>query len=225
MLELINNLNFQVNDKIYLKDPSSSELGSRILNASIRLIDEMGMESFTFKKLAAEIESTEASVYRYFESKHKLLLYLTSWYWAWTEYRLVFRTANIESAENRLERALDLLTEPAVQDHAFENIDEEALHRIVISESSKSYLTKEVDSDNQDGAYLAYKQLVARVSDLILEINPNYKYPHMLISTVIEGVHHQRYFADHLPRLTDVVKGEDAIGSFYKEMVFKAIRS
>ena len=58
----------------YLKDPQGSELGINILKASIELIEEIGIEDFTFKKLSIRIESTEASVYRYFESKHQLLL-------------------------------------------------------------------------------------------------------------------------------------------------------
>ena len=45
----------------------------------------------------------------------------------------------------------------------------------------------------------------------------------MLISTLIEGAHHQRFFAQHLPRLTDEVNGEDAIIEFSKEAAFKAI--
>ena len=45
----------------------------------------------------------------------------------------------------------------------------------------------------------------------------------MLISTLIEGAHHQRFFAQHLPRLTDAVNGEDAIIEFSKEVTFKAI--
>ena len=45
----------------------------------------------------------------------------------------------------------------------------------------------------------------------------------MLISTIIEGAHSQRYFADHLPRLTDVVAGEDAVPTFYSELAIKAI--
>ncbi len=224
MLELLNKVNIQVKGEVCLKDPASSELGAKIFNEGVQMIDKMGMESFTFKKLGEAIGSTEGSIYRYFENKHKFLLYLTSWYWCWTEYRLVFRTANIDSAEERLERALALLTSPAENDIVFGEVDQEALHRIVISESAKSFMTKEVDEDNRIGAYLAYKQLVSRVSNLILEINPNYKYPHMLVSTVLEGAHHQRYFAEHLPRLTNVVKGEDAVGEFYKTMVFNTIQ-
>ncbi len=45
----------------------------------------------------------------------------------------------------------------------------------------------------------------------------------MLVSTVIEGSHNQRYFAEHLPRLTDAIMGEDAITEFYLDVTFKAI--
>jgi hypothetical protein len=46
----------------------------------------------------------------------------------------------------------------------------------------------------------------------------------MLISTVIEGAHMQRHFADHLPRLTDQIEGKDAVTDFYQSIVFKAIQ-
>lgn len=223
MQHLTSNINIQVNDKIYLKDPVSSELGKKILATGIDLIDEMGFEQFTFRKLGKAIGSTEASVYRYFENKHKLLLYLTSWYWGWMEYRMAFTLANVESASARLERAINILTEPVGDDGNFAHIDEGKLYRIVISDSSKAYLTKDVDRENRDGAFAGYKRLVQRVSDVVMEINPDYKYPHMLISTVIEGAHHQRFFAGHLPGLTDVVDGEDAVTECYKSMVFKTI--
>ncbi|MEL6635107.1 MAG: TetR/AcrR family transcriptional regulator [Bacteroidota bacterium] len=224
MHNLLSNFRIQVNEHIYLKNPESSDLGRRILTGSIEMLDKMGFECFTFRKLGKHIGSTEASVYRYFESKHKLLLYLTSWYWRWMEYQLVFSLANIESPYDRLKKAILLLTENIEEDNSYTHIDEVKLHRIVISESSKAYLTKEVDEENSYGVFSSYKQLVGRVSDIILEINPGFKYPHMLVSTVIEGAHHQRFFADHLPRLTDVVTGEDAITEFYKEMVFKTIK-
>lgn len=224
MHPLLTNVRIHVNEHIFLKDPETSDLGRKIVKGSIDMLDDIGFEDFTFRKLGKQIDSTEASIYRYFESKHKLLLYLTSWYWAWMEYKLVFSLANIESPEERLERSIKLLTEDVPQDISFEHIDNNKLSHVVICESSKSYLTKEVDEENNEGAFAGYKQLVARVSDIILEINPKYKYPHMLVSTVIEGAHHQRYFAEHLPRLTDVVKGEDAITEFYTELVVKAIK-
>lgn len=223
MKSLLSKVSIQVNEKIYLKNPESSQLGRRIVEGSIDLIDEMGFEHFNFRKLGQAIQSTEASIYRYFENKHRLLLYLTAWYWSWTEYRLVFHLANVDSPHERLKRALDLLTEKVTEDGDFAHINEVKLNRIVISESSKAYLTREVDMENKDGAFAGYKQLVGRIAQIVLEINPEYKYPHMLISTVIEGAHLQSFFSDHLPRLTDKVEGEDSIVNFYREIVFKAI--
>ncbi|HBY69084.1 MAG TPA: TetR family transcriptional regulator, partial [Flavobacteriaceae bacterium] len=92
MEELLKNLQIRVNENLYLKDPESSSLGKKIIENSIILIEEIGFEGFTFKKLGDRIQSPEASIYRYFENKHKLLLYLTSWYWSWKEYQLVIKT-------------------------------------------------------------------------------------------------------------------------------------
>ena len=225
MNNLLSKISIQVNEKVYLKDPESSALGQKILNSGIDMIAELGFEDFTFRKLAAAIKSTEASIYRYFESKHKLLLYLTSWYWGWTEYKLVFGMANIECPKDRLKKAVLLLTEEVKEDSDFSHINEVKLNKIVISESSKVYLNKVVDEENKEGVYSGYKQIVQRVTDIIIEINPSYKYPHMLVSTTIEGSHHQRFFTEHLPHLTDVVKGEDAISCFYNQLIFKAIES
>lgn len=223
MDSLLTQLTIKVNEAVYLKDPASSELGRKILRASIDMLEEVGFEAFTFRKLASKIGSTEASVYRYFESKHKLLLYLTSWYWGWMEYRLAFGLANIDSPTERLKRAITLLTQEIKEDGSYAHINEILLNRIVIAESSKVYMTKSVDEENKHGVFMGYKRLVAYVSEIVHEINPAYKYPHMLISTIIEGAHHQRYFAAHLPRLTDVINGEDAITDFYKELVLKTI--
>lgn len=223
MRDLISKLSIVVSENIYLKNPESSELGKKILSGSIEIIDEIGFEAFTFRKLGIQIKSPEASIYRYFENKHKLLLYLASWYWNWMDYRLVFRLANINSAEERLTRAIHLLTEKVEEDGSFKHINEVKLNHIVIAESSKVYLTKTVDEENEIGAFSAYKQLVHRVSNLVLELKSDYKYPHMLVSAVIEGSHSQRFFSEHLPRLTDTIKGEDSIQEFYFDLVKKAL--
>jgi AcrR family transcriptional regulator len=218
-------ISLAVNDKVYLKDPRSSKLGNKIVEGAIDLIDEIGFEEFTFRKLATAIDSTEASVYRYFENKHKLLVYLTLWYWGWLEYRLVFRLVNIEDPQERLNRAITAITETVEHDSDFMQIDEIKLDKIVITESSKIYMNKLVDSDNSKGFFKPYKDLVQRVCDIILEINPDYKYPHMLVTTCIEGAHHQRFFAEHLPRLTDILPNEDAVSTFYLDLIKKAIKA
>lgn len=223
MENVLANLSIKISDHLYLKNPESSQLGKNIVSGSIDLIDEIGFENFNFRKLANSIQSTEASIYRYFESKQKVLLYLSSWYWSWLEYRLVFSITNIPTAEEKLKIAIRLLTEKQAINSTFSHINEQKLHQIVISESLKSYLSRQVDEVNKDGAFLAYKNLVERLSNLVLEINPNFCYPRMLITTVIEGGHIQRHFADHLPRLTDTIKGEDSIHLFYERIVFNAL--
>lgn len=208
---------------MYLKDPESSDLGKRIIRGSIDLINEIGFDQFTFRKLSSEIESTEASVYRYFENKHKLLLYLTAWYWSFMECQLAFLTTNIDDPNKRLDRAIRLITDAASEDDFYRDYNLGKISGIVNNESLKIYLTKEVDEVNKDGAFVPYKQFVERISDIIMEINPEYPYPHMLVSTAIEGAHLQRFFGEHLPRLTDVKSREDYLYDFYKEIIIKAI--
>ena len=83
-------LKITLNDRLFLRNPEETELGKKIIQHAIVLIHQIGFESFTFKKLAFEIGTTEAGIYRYFENKHLLLIYIVDWYWAWQEYRLLF---------------------------------------------------------------------------------------------------------------------------------------
>ncbi|MEM6686023.1 MAG: TetR/AcrR family transcriptional regulator [Bacteroidota bacterium] len=212
-----------ISQELYTKNPESSELGKKIVSRSIEMIDELGFEAFTFKKLGQSIGSNESSIYRYFESKHMLLVYLICWYWSWVEYRLVFATNNIPSKKDKLAAAIEILTRKVDVDNSFSYIDEIILNRIIIAESSKAYHTKDIDSENEKGYYKVYKRVVQRVSNMVTEINPDFEYPNMLISTVIEGAHQQRYFSIHLPSLTDVTVGKDSIVKFYSDLVFKVI--
>lgn len=219
MIVIQSNISSKINSKVFKKDPLSSELGKKILEGTIDLMSEIGFEDFTFKKLSESIDSTEASIYRYFENKHNLLTYLTMWYWGWLQYKCAISTINIVSPYIRLENIIMAITEPIVQDDQFEHIDEVKLHQIVITESSKVYHCKKVDQDNKDGFFLSYKELVEAVASIILEIDEKYLYPHMLVSTIIEGAHHQRFFAEHLPRLTNTCEGIDTVTSFFLQLV------
>ncbi len=222
----MNNLsiNFDLNQELFSKNPVSSELGQKILSKSIELINEIGFEAFTFKKLGKAINSPESSIYRYFKNKHMLLVYLTSWYWSWADYQIVFATTNINSAKERLVKTISILTQPVMESTSIPYINETLLSNIIISESIKSYHTKNVDEENKKGYFKAYKRVVQRVSDIFLELKPDFKYPHMLVSTIIEGTHHQKYFAEHLPSLTDITKEKNTIEQFYTEMALNFIK-
>jgi len=212
-----------IDPNLYTKNPDSSDLGRKIVSNSIEMIDELGFEGFTFKKLGTRIGSNESSIYRYFDNKHALLVYLISWYWSWVEYKLVFTITNKPSPKEQLTGAIEILTSQVTEDNSFSYINEVLLHRIIITESSKIYHNKDIDTENQKGFYKSYKSVVQRLSDIVLAVTPGYQYPHMLISTVIEGSHNQHYFSEHLPSLTDVEKGKATIVQFYTELVLKAI--
>jgi len=219
------NLNINVNSNLYTKNPDSSELGQNIISHSIQLINDIGFEAFTFKKLSVIIKSPESSIYRYFNNKHDLLIYLTSWYWNWTEYRIVLATANITNAKEKLKNSLSVLIKPVIVDDSISYVNEILLDKIIITESVKAYHTKNVDKENKKGYFESYTSVVNSVAKIILEINPKFEYPHMLISTVIEGAHQQRYFYNHIPTLTDIKKGENVIIKFYNKLVFNTITS
>lgn len=222
MKNLIANIKIAVNNKLYVKDPETSELGKKIIQNSILLIDEIGFELFTFKKLGERIQSNESSIYRYFENKHKLLVYLSSWYWTWIDYNLVFSTANISNAEEKLEKAIRIVTQNITDDLNTPHINEAVLNRIIISEFTKTFLTKEVDEENKEGFFLIYKCVVNRIIEIINEVNPNYNYSRSLASTIVEGALHQQFLKQHFKTITNF-KETDDISAFYIDLAKKAV--
>jgi len=219
-------LQLLMNKNLFLRDPQETALGRKIVGESIQLIDELGIEQFTFRKLAHRIESTEASIYRYFENKHRLLIYLIAWYWNWLEYKIDFKTQNITDPDHKLDIAITVVAEKKEQDATFSEIDEVALSRIVVAESDKAYLTKQVDEENSEGLFRGFKTLCKKIAAFVLEINPKYKYPHSLVSTMLQAAHQQQFFAAHLPSLTDLQKGNlnSENIEFLKDMVSRAIK-
>ncbi|MGZ8557731.1 MAG: TetR/AcrR family transcriptional regulator [Chitinophagaceae bacterium] len=219
-------LQIKMNEKLFLRNPEQTELGKKIILHSIQLIHKNGFESFTFKKLAEDIGTTEAGVYRYFENKHRLLIYITAWYWSWLEYRIVFNTINIKNPKVKLKRVIQLLATTVEDDIRTSYVNESILHQIIIAEGTKAYLTKHVTEDNKDQLFKPYKDLCAKIGDIILECNPKYKYPKSLSSTIIEMAHFQNFFMNNLPSLTDFGKDKDEskIVSFLEDLVFSSLK-
>lgn len=219
---ILNNFKITINDKLFLKDPETSDLGKKIIQYSIILIDEIGFEAFTFKKLGDKIGSNESSIYRYFESKHKLLIYLSTWYWSWIEYQLVFATTNISDPVKKLENAIDVVTQVCVDDMNTSHIDESILNRIIISEFNKTLFTKEVDEENNEGFFLVYKSVIMRLIEIIKEVNPTFSYPKSLASLVVDGALHQHYLKIHFNTISDCCD-ETPPTFFFKSLIFKQL--
>lgn len=220
-------IRIKMNDKLYLRNPEESALGKKIVKNGLALINKLGFEDFTFKKLAIEINTTEASIYRYFENKHKLLVYLITWYWSFLEYKVVFGINNIKDAELKLKTIIKIITEeptqPAVSSDFINELD---VYKLVIWEGSKAYLTRNVSKDNKDRVFKPYKDLCERFSHIIKEYNSKYKFPHSLASTILEMSHAQKFFKQNLPALTDFPKEIDdkKVVLFLESLLFSSIK-
>ncbi len=200
-----------INEKLFLQNPQRTDLGRKILKNGVLLLDEVGFERFNFKKLANRINSAEASIYRYFENKHYLLVYLLNWYWEWMKLSIDLKTINIREPREKLALAIRCVVHTARRDARVKFIDEEVLHRIVVREGTKAYHKKEVDEQNKDGFFISYKTLCEQLAAILLEIRPDFPYPRALASNLLEMANNHIYFAGHLPRLTEIDGSKDIL--------------
>ena len=205
---MVIDIKFKLNDSLFLRDPQDTDLGKRILQYSILLINELGFESFTFKKLANRIDSVEKSIYRYFDNKHKLLLFLTSWYWEWVHHLIKENIKNIEDPATKLKMAIENIVHATSDSTSNAYINEALLHQLIINEGAKAYHTCHVDNENKLGLFFSYKNLVHTVVELIQDVNPRFRYSTSLASNLFEMANNQIYFASHMPRLTDIDEHE-----------------
>jgi AcrR family transcriptional regulator len=214
-----------MNPRLYVKDPEQSTLGKSIIEKSISLVQQLGFEDFTFRKLAAEIGTTEASVYRYFENKHRLLTYIITWFWTCLEYQLVYHTNNITDPKQKIFTVIKLITFQLKDDFVFQQIDRNQVFQVVITEGSKPYLTRHVTEDNKDQLFKPYKDLCARIADIFVQYRPGYQFPRSLSSTLLEMAHYQLFFKTNLPSLTDFAGDSDdsGVGKYLEHLVFAAL--
>lgn len=224
MQNIISGLKVNVSPMIYVKDPETSDLGKKIIEHSIDLIDEIGFDNFTFKKLGERIGSNESSIYRYFENKHKLLLYLSSWYWGWIEFKLILSTNNMQNPVEKLTKAIEIVTEEINIDNNHPHINEIKLHQIVVCEFSKSYLTKEVDQENKNGYFLIYKRVINLIIGIAEELNPNYPFMKSLVSLVVEGSLHQHFLKNHFKTITNCSENVTPT-QFFTDLMLKQLQT
>ena len=84
---------------------------------------------------------------------------------------------------------------------------------------------KDVAEINKNEVFKAYKDLCAKIAEVIKAYNPKFKYPKSLSTTLIETSHAQQYFSAYLPRLTDSTpKNKSSFtAEFLEEILFKAL--
>jgi AcrR family transcriptional regulator len=193
-----------------LKDPRQTELGKSIVKNGIYMIAELGFEEMNFKKLGKAIGSPEASIYRYFENKHKFLLYIMAMYWGMIDQHCEKIIQSRNGHEEKIYSILDLLC--SSPDIPFGNvkIPGEVIYAVVIGESVKTFMTKHVDADNNHGAFRTLKS--------------TYPFPKALASTIIEMSLYHRYFSEHLPSMTDIGKHQSIVDDL-KQWIIGLLRA
>jgi AcrR family transcriptional regulator len=219
---------FNLSEKLYLRDPQKSAVGQAIIRQSVVLIDRHGFDKLTFRKIAEEIESTEATVYRYFENKFRLLQYLIVWHWTSVNFQIDFHLNNVAAPQEQLKICLQVLAGTR-KPFNVTLIDQQALNRVVIAESDKFYLSKTIDRDYEEGLLDPFNQTCQRIAALVKQINPKYPFPHSLVSTAITAARHQIYFSKHLPQLCDIKNDDrtmnDKLYKFLEGFVLTTIRA
>ena len=151
------------------------------------------------------------------------MLYLSSWYWGWIEYRLVFATNNLNNPIERLQKAITIVTEKIEDDQTTLHINESILNKIIIQEFTKTLITKEVDEENKEGYFLVYKRVINRIIEMILQVNPNYPFAKSLASSIVEGALHQHFLKDHLTTITNCDKNNSPT-EFYIHLATNLLR-
>jgi AcrR family transcriptional regulator len=194
---------------LYLKDPESTDVGRALLAHGLDLMLELGLEAFTFRKLAQRVGTTEVTVYKYFANKQRLLKYYYQLYRLWL--RQVGAQEVERSSEPRevLAHVVEVLcgvwpgTLPPLQ------LDPSGLRKLVIAEGMKSYLHKNVDDDNARRLFHPYKELSAFVAARLVACRTDVPWPRSFATTVIEMAHSLPFLMEHLPSLTELSSRKD----------------
>jgi len=142
------------------------------------------------------------------------------------EFLVVFKLQNITDTKTKLEVVVELFSNDLSESSGQFDYNKKFLNQIVISESSKTYLVKDVKAINKDEVFKPYKDLCGKIANIITEYEPSYKYPRSLSSTLIETSHTHQFFSNFLPKLTDCKnKKEDNFTQlFLSDLVFKVLK-
>jgi AcrR family transcriptional regulator len=199
----------QPDPALSLRDPEQTELGRAMLVGGLQLMNEIGLEALTFRKLAAEIGSTEVTLYKYFPNKQRLLQYYFQLYWLWLRQVCGHEVERSRDAHDALRRSIEAICGVWPKDLPPLQLDAAALRLLVIEEGMKSYLHKNVDADNARRLFAPYKELSAFLAGRLTACRRSVPMPRSFATTVIEMAHSLPFAMEHLPSLTELSSRKD----------------
>ncbi|MBI1304114.1 MAG: TetR family transcriptional regulator [Phycisphaera sp.] len=192
-----------------LRDPEGSEVGRAMLVDGLALMNALGLEAFTFRKLAAEIGSTEVTLYKYFPNKQRLLQYYFQLYWLWLRQLCGREVERARDPHDALRRCVEAICGVWPKEVPALQVDPRALRLLVIEEGMKSYLHKQVDEDNARRLFAPYKDLSAFLAERLVACRRDVPMPRSFATTVIEMAHSLPFAMEHLPSLTELSSRKD----------------
>lgn len=89
-----------------MKNTKFSDRQIEIIEAATKRIDEHGIQDLTIKTLAADLNLSEAALYRHFKSKNEILLGLLTYFIEEMKVRLALILTNIDRSPSELLKAL-----------------------------------------------------------------------------------------------------------------------
>jgi AcrR family transcriptional regulator len=192
-----------------LRDPEGTELGRAAVAGGLELLNELGLEAFTFRKLAERIGSTEVSLYKYFPNKHRLLQYHFQLYWLWLRQVCGREVEEARDPKDALRRCVEAICGVWPRELPPLQVDPHALRLLVIEEGTKSYLHKNVDADNAKRLFAPYKEFSAFLAARLVAVRRGVPMPRSFATTVIEMAHSLPFAMEHLPSLTELSSRKD----------------
>lgn len=187
----------------------SSPMGTRILTEGLALMNAIGLEAFTFKKLAERMGSTEVTVYHYFANKQRLLQYYFQLYWLWLATHCQQEGRSLRDPWERLRGDIRAISGIWPHDARANHFAPADLRALVINEGSKSFLHKNVDSDNELKLFKPYKDLCAHIASEVKACAPRTRHARSFATTLVEMSHSLEFAMHHLPALTDLSEKRD----------------
>lgn len=206
---------------------TASPMGTRIVNEGLALLNEIGLEAFTFKKLAERIGCTEVTVYHYFANKQRLLQYYFQVYWLWLATHCQQEGRTMKDPLARLHGDIRALCGLWPVDALAAQFDPAALRELVISEGSKSFMHKNVDSDNKLKLFKPYKDLCAHIAAELKTCAPRMRNARSFSTTLVEMAHSLEFAMHHLPALTELSEKKDRkqLAAFLTDMTDRYLGS
>ena len=189
---------------LHLRNPEATDLGSSMLREGIGLMNEIGLEAFTFRKLAARIGCTEVSLYKYFPNKQRLLQYYFQLYWLWLRQVCGRQVELASDPKEALSSCMHVICGVWPERMPVPQLPPKALRQLLIEEGMKSYLHKNVDEDNARRLFLPYKELSAFLAERMVACRRDVPMPRSFATTILEMAHSLPFAMAHLPSLTEL---------------------